>query len=295
MPLYPPPPPWQAARGPRPCLPSSLAHPPWVYTGRRAVVGAGRGPVGRRWVSAGGGGGGKVSSLWPATPPSPGGHQSGPPRLPISGRHRAVAAHGAGAEPLAGSRLRGSERAADRGRLARGRVRRGCGVPPLGGWGERGEGGRGGGGGTRCPPPAPGPPPRWPRGVVLVVPVPGGQPLAGRGVLFPRLPSALGCRALAQALARVPAFAAQCRLAAGGGEWAGVCWGWWFGQWSAVSGLWGSGPPLALGAPVLPSTGGGVRPSAALYGGGAVRRGALLCWGGRPAALSPVPPPVPIA
>ena len=46
--------PWGAACGPRPCPPPSLAHPPWVYTGRQGVVGAGRGPVSRQWVSAGG-------------------------------------------------------------------------------------------------------------------------------------------------------------------------------------------------------------------------------------------------
>ena len=117
-PLFPSPPPWRAARCPRPCPPPSPAHPPWAYTGCRAVVGAGRGPVGRRPVSAGGRG--EVSSLWPAPLPSPGGHQGGPPRLHISGRHRAVAAHGVGAEPPAGSGLCGSERAADRGRLTRG-------------------------------------------------------------------------------------------------------------------------------------------------------------------------------
>ena len=65
------------------------------------------------------------------------------------------------------------------------------------------------------------------------------------------------------------------------------------GQGTAVSGLRGSGPPLPLGAPVLPRTGGGARPPAALYGGGGVGRGAWLRWGGRPAALSPAPPPPP--
>ena len=55
-PLFPSPPPWGAARGPPAPGPSSAVHPPWVYTGRPAVVGAGRGPAGRWWVSAGGGG-----------------------------------------------------------------------------------------------------------------------------------------------------------------------------------------------------------------------------------------------
>ena len=43
------------------------------------------------------------------------------------------------------------------------------------------------------------------------------------------------------------------------------------GQRSAVSGLRGSGPPLALIVPALPPTGGGARPSIALYRGGGGR------------------------
>ena len=58
-------------------------------------------------------------------------------------------------------------------------------------------------------------------------------------------------------------------------------WGGGLGQRSAVSGLRGSGPPLALVAPVLPPTGGVARPSVALYRWGSVGRG------GRPAARSP--------
>ena len=67
------------------------------------------------------------------------------------------------------------------------------------------------------------------------------------------------------------------------------------GQRSVVSGLRGSGPPLALVAAVLPPPGGGARPSAALYGGGGVGPGARLCRGGRPAAPSPSNPLAPIA
>ena len=63
------------------------------------------------------------------------------------------------------------------------------------------------------------------------------------------------------------------------------------GQRSAVSGLRGSGPPLALVAPVLPPTGGGARPSAALYGGGVVGRGARLRRGGASRGTTPFPPP----
>ena len=161
-------------------------------------------------------------------------------------------------EPPAGSGLGGSERVVNRGCLTRGCVRRGCSVSPLGaaappggcgatvslvsppppaGWGGGGGGGGGGVGGLPAVPPRlPGAASRRPRGGGLVVPVPGGQPLTGGGVPFSRLPSALGCRALAQALARVPcspAVAARCRLAGGRGR-AGVCWGRWSG--SVVSG-----------------------------------------------------------
>ena len=68
---------WPVA--PRPCPPSSLAHPPWVYTfgwGCRAAVGARRGLVGRRWVSVAGGEGGEgglfaavCSPAFPGRPP----------------------------------------------------------------------------------------------------------------------------------------------------------------------------------------------------------------------------------
>ena len=61
------------------------------------------------------------------------------------------------------------------------------------------------------------------------------------------------------------------------------------GQRSAVSGLRGSGPPLALVAPALPPMGDGARPFVALYRGGGVGRRARLRQGGRPAALSPPP------
>ena len=65
------------------------------------------------------------------------------------------------------------------------------------------------------------------------------------------------------------------------------------GHRSAVSGLRGSGLPLALVAPALPPTGGGARPSVALYRGGGAGRGARLCRGGVPAALSPPQSPAP--
>ena len=121
--------------GGRPVAPSPVPLPLWrTLPGYKRVAG-------RLWAlgavpsAAGGsvrGGGGEVFSPWPAPPPSPGGHHGGRPRLRIPGRHRAVAAHCAGAEPPAGSGLCGSERAADQGRLARACVRCGCGVSPLG-------------------------------------------------------------------------------------------------------------------------------------------------------------------
>ena len=61
-PRYPAPLPRGVACGPRPCHPSSPARPPGVYTcspGCWAAVGAKRGPVGRRWVSVAGEGGGR--------------------------------------------------------------------------------------------------------------------------------------------------------------------------------------------------------------------------------------------
>ena len=55
----------------------------------------------------------------------------------------------------------------------------------------------------------------------------------------------------------------------------------------------GSGLPLALVAPALPPTGGGARPSVALYRGGGAGWGARLRRGGGAAALSPSHPPAP--
>ena len=61
------------------------------------------------------------------------------------------------------------------------------------------------------------------------------------------------------------------------------------GQWSAVSGLRGSGPPLALVAPVLSPSGGGARTFAAPYDGGVWVGGLGSAWGSVP--LFPPPPP----
>ena len=62
------------------------------------------------------------------------------------------------------------------------------------------------------------------------------------------------------------------------------------GQRSAVSGLRGSGPPLALVVPALPPTGGGARPSVALYRGGGRGLGGPAPPGGAPRGT--VPPPL---
>ena len=171
--------------------------------------------------------------------------------------------------------------------------------PPMGWGGGRGAEGWGGEGFPAVPP--------WPPGAAPLTAAggrPGGSgprgPAADRGsVLFPRLPLTLGCRTLSQALARV--FCSPCRRRAvpagtGGGGGGPVCAGGGGpGQRSAVSGLPGSGPPLVLGAPVFPPSGGGARLSAALYRRGAVGRGARPPRGGRPAALSHAPPPPPRA
>ena len=213
-------------------------------------------------------------------------------------------------------------RAVDRGRLARDCARRGCGVPPLGaaappggcgaavspaglrpptGWwggGERGGGRVGGRGDSPQSPPGPlAPPPdgrggaaRWfqsrgasrrlggrtlpPPPSTLWVPDPRAGPRSGP------LPSSLSPRG-----AGWPGGGGGAVSAGGGSS----------GQRSAVSGLRGNGPALALVAPVLPPTGGAACPSGALYGGGGVGRGARLRRRGRPAALPPSNPLAPIA
>ena len=60
------------------------------------------------------------------------------------------------------------------------------------------------------------------------------------------------------------------------------------GQRSAVSGLRGSGPPLALVAPVLSPTGGGARLLAAPYEGGVWVGGPGSAGGGVPPSPSPL-------
>ena len=240
--------------------------PPSVYTfsqGCQAALGAGRGLVGRRWVSLAGGGGGRGLSAAVCPPAFPGRAPRraalSAPRPPcrIPGCHRSVAARGASAELPVGRGHCGSEWAADRGRLSRGCARRRCGVPPLGaaalsggceaaaspagtgrpraGGGEGGGGGWGGGGVPRNPPLVP-----WRRPPTAAGGRPGGSGPGGRaadggGALFPRPPPPFGCQTLLQALAPAPC-SPRCRRAVpagpGGGR-ASECWGQRFG--SAVS------------------------------------------------------------
>ena len=72
-------------------------------------------------------------------------------------------------------------------------------------------------------------------------------------------------------------------------------WGGGWGQRSAVSGLRGSGPPLVLGAPVLPPTGGGACPSAILCGGGGCGSGGSAPLGGASRGIVSCSPAAPIA
>ena len=122
--------------------------------------------------------------------------------------------------------------------------------------------------------------PRRPRGGGLAVLAQGGQPSAGGAHSSPAplhpVRAGPSCRPSLGPPAP-PAVVARRWLAGSGRE----------GQWSAVSGLPGSGLPLALVVPALPPTGGGVRLSVALYRGEGVGRGARLSRGWRPAALSP--------
>ena len=152
----------------------------------------------------------------------------------------------------------------------------------------------GGGGGEGGVPWSPDAAPRRPRGGGLVVLALGGQRSTGGAhsspaPLYP-LRAGPSCRPSLRPPAPL-AVAARRRLAGGGGGGGGPvsAGGGGSGQRSAVSGLRGSGPPLALGAPVPHPTGGGARPPVALYRGGGVGRGARLRRGG--AVPRHCPPP----
>ena len=152
-----------------------------------------------------------------------------------------------------------------RGRLARGRARRGCGVLPPGAAAPPGGCGAavspaglsppmGWGGGGVGVPWSPDAAPRRPQGGGLVVLAKGGQPPTGGVHVSPASLYPLGAGPSHGPPAPL-AVAARCRLARGGGGKGPVsAGGGGLGQWSAVSGLRGSGPPLTLVAPVLPPT-----------------------------------------
>ena len=229
------------ARGPRPSPPSSPAQPRLVYTfsrGRRAALGAGRGLVGRRWVSlAGGGGVSLCRGLFPRLPRA--GTKAGRlvcaflgatvslrPTAPAQSRRWAAGNAGVGGRPTGG----GWRAAA---------LACGVGPPPLrpasgrphARWGERR------GGAYRSLPLVPW---RRPRAAAGGRPAGSGhgRPAAdGGGALFPRPPPPFGCHTLVQAFARAPC-SPRCRRAVpagrrGGGR-AGECSGRRFE--SAVSG-----------------------------------------------------------
>ena len=104
-----PPPPAPPPRRAWAWHPLSPARPPGVYWcrgGCRAAAGVWRGPVGRQWVVAAGGGveGAGSPPPWFAPPPSPGRPLKGPLRLRRPGRRRsAVSRQRAGRERAGGS------------------------------------------------------------------------------------------------------------------------------------------------------------------------------------------------
>ena len=286
--------------GRRPVAPGPVPHPL-----RRTPLGIHGSPGGlgrwarSGWLPVGQCGGGGVPRYGLPPPPLPGGHQGGPPCPRISGRHRAVAAHSVG--------KCGSEQAADRGRLTRGCVCRGCGASPLGTAAPPGGCGAtvslvgprpptdfGGGGFPAVPPPAP-----WRRPPTAAGGRPGGSgpwaPAADRrGRTLPSPPLGLWlpgpCAGPRPGSLLSPPSSRGVGWP-GGGEIRCV-----LGLVVRVSGqrLAGCGAVGLLSRSVPPSS----LPSEVARAplshctvGGGVGRGARLRWGGRPASLSPVPPP----
>ena len=101
-PTAPAPPPRRASA----CHPLSPACPSGVYScrgGCRAAAGVGRGPVGRKWVSAAGGGGGGTPPPWFAPPSSPGRPPKGLLRVRRPGRRRSAVGRQRAGRERAGS------------------------------------------------------------------------------------------------------------------------------------------------------------------------------------------------
>ena len=156
------------------------------------------------------------------------------------------------------------------------------------GRGRGGGKGRGEGGLPSVAPWSPGAAPRLSRGGGLVDPVPGGGPPTGGAYPSPAPLRPQGARPPCRSSlgSHAPfAVAAWRRPAGGGGGGLLSAGGGCSVQRSAVSGLRGSGPPLALVAPVLSPTGDGARPFAAPYDGGVWVEGPGSAGGGVP--LSP--------
>ena len=262
------------------CNPLSPARPPGVYSccvGCRAAVWVGRGPVGRQWVSAAGGGGREERSNFLAlvrAPAFPGPASEGAapfaPSWALPVRRRSVSGRPGACGRFTGGACRGRGAPPPPGRsgLPRG-VRGRClsGLPPsaLGPEGGGGEGGALWSPGATPPTAAGGRPSGSGPGGSHSSPAPLWLARAG-----PSFRPSLGSPA-------PPAVVARRRLVRCGCE----------GQQSSVNGLRGSGFPLALGVSALPPTGGGAHPSVAPYCGGGVGQGARLRRGGRPTALSP--------
>ena len=241
-------------------------------------MGVGRGPVGRQWVSAAGGGGREGGSDLLVLVRAP--------------AFTTLASEGAAlfapfwAPPVCRQSVAGWSGACG---LFTGGACRGSGAPPPPGLSDLPRGVRGPRH-SRLPPSALGPEGGGGRGGGPLVPwrrpptAAGGRPGGSGPGESQTSPAPLynaragpSCRPSLGSPAP-PAVVARRWLVGGGRE----------GQRSAVSGLRGSRFLPALVVSALPPMGGGTRPSVPPYCGGGVGRGAQLCrGGGRPTAQSP--------
>ena len=220
------PPPWRGGAALAPVAPFFPGAPPLgihVQPGFRAAAGAGRGLVGRRWVSVAGGG---ERSL----------RRGLLPRLPQAATQAScfVCAF-LDAAVLLRTTAPAQSRPVDWGCLARSCARRGCGVPSLGATAPSGGCGaavsaagpgrpRAWGGGRGELPPSP-PLVPWRRPPTAAGGRPGGSGPGGPaadwgGASFPHPPPPFGCQTLVQALAWAPCSPCcrcACACAGGGG------------------------------------------------------------------------------